>query len=67
MTGTVRPVGFLGAALLERSRASRMGKNDGWQAAVALEMKGRIMGHDPKAFSRLGQAGEDPRADPEFP
>ncbi len=49
------------AALLQRRPARRMGENDAWQAAVALEMKGRIVGHDPKAFTRLGDVYMDHR------
>jgi predicted nucleic acid-binding protein len=49
-------------ALLQRRAGQRMGENDAWQAAVALEMRGRIVGHDPKAFSRLGKAYEDHRS-----
>ena len=52
----------LRAALLQRRAKQRMGENDAWQAAVALEMQGRIVGHDPKAFSRLGAAYDDHRA-----
>jgi hypothetical protein len=38
-----------------------MGENDAWQAAVALNMKGCVVGHDPKAFERLGDAYVDHR------
>lgn len=55
----------LRAAMIQRRSARRMGENDAWQAAVALGMKGRIVGHDPKAFSRLGRAYVDHRADSE--
>lgn len=51
------------AALLQRRARQRMGENDAWQAAVAMGMKGRIVGHDPKAFNRLGDAYEDHRAE----
>lgn len=50
------------AALLQRRAKQRMGENDAWQAAVVLEMRGRIVGHDPKAFARLGDAYDDHRA-----
>ena len=51
------------ALLQRRSRSQgRMGENDAWQAAVTLGMRGCIVGHDPKAFSRLGDAYEDHRA-----
>jgi predicted nucleic acid-binding protein len=52
------------AALLHRRATQRMGENDAWQAAVALEMHGRIVGHDPRAFNHLGRAYEDHRATP---
>lgn len=50
------------AALLQRRSTQRMGENDAWQAAAALEMRGRLVGHDPKAFSRLGAVYDDHRA-----
>jgi predicted nucleic acid-binding protein len=49
-------------ALLQRRSAQRLGENDAWQVAVALEMNGRIVGHDPRAFARLGNAYEDHRS-----
>ena len=49
------------AALLQRRTSKRMGENDAWQAAVALNMKGCLVGHDPKAFERLGEAYVDHR------
>ena len=49
-------------ALLQRRAKQRMGENDAWQAAVALEMRGKLVGHDPKAFGRLGQMYCDHRA-----
>ena len=51
-------------AMLQRGAGKRMGENDAWQAAVALHMKGSLVGHDPTAFSRLGQVYEDHRAGP---
>lgn len=53
----------LRVALLQRRANSRMGEKDAWQAAVALEMRGRIVGHDRRAFSRLGRAYDDHRAE----
>jgi predicted nucleic acid-binding protein len=47
-------------ALRQKRAAKRMGENDGWQAAVAECMKGRVLGHD-QAFVRLGPAYEDYR------
>lgn len=43
-------------ALLQRRSERRMGENDAWQAATAMAMKGVIVGHDTKAFGRLGEA-----------
>ncbi|MEI6656415.1 MAG: type II toxin-antitoxin system VapC family toxin [Verrucomicrobiota bacterium] len=48
-------------AVLQRRFAHRMGENDAWQAATALAMKGAVLGHDSKAFSRLGAAYIDHR------
>jgi predicted nucleic acid-binding protein len=53
---------MLRAALLQRRSAKRMGENDAWQAAVVTEMRGHLVGHDPKAFSRLGALYIDHRA-----
>ncbi len=50
-------------ATLQRRSKQRMGENDAWQAAVAISMKGCVVGHDPKAFSRLGDAYVDHRAE----
>jgi hypothetical protein len=36
-----------------------MEENDAWQVAVAEQMGAVIVGHDPKAFKRLGPAYED--------
>jgi predicted nucleic acid-binding protein len=49
-------------ALLQSRARQRMGENDAWQAAVALEMRGRLVGHDPKAFDRLGSVYCDHRS-----
>lgn len=51
------------AALLQRRVGQRMGENNAWQAAIAIQMKAVIVGHDPKAFARLGAFYEDHRAD----
>ena len=48
-------------ALLQRRSEHRMGENDAWQVAVVMKMRGRIVAHDPRAFSRLGRAYEDHR------
>lgn len=49
-------------AALRQSRATqRIGENDAWQAAVAECMDAVIVGHDPKAFNRLGAGYEDHR------
>ena len=49
------------AALIQRRSANRMGENDAWQVAVADTMDAVIVGHDPKAFARLGDRYEDHR------
>jgi predicted nucleic acid-binding protein len=49
------------AALRQRRAAQRMGENDAWQVAVAECMDAVIVGHDPKAFGRLGPGYEDHR------
>jgi predicted nucleic acid-binding protein len=49
-------------ALLQGRTGQRMGENDAWQAAVAMEMRGKLLGHDPKAFRRLGADYLDHRA-----
>ena len=46
-------------ALNQRRADQRMGENDAWQAAIADCMEAVIVGHDPKAFARLGQRYED--------
>jgi len=49
-------------AALRQSRATqRMGENDAWQVAVAECMEAVIVGHDPRAFDRLGEGYEDHR------
>ncbi len=48
-------------AALQRRSGQRMGENDAWQAAIVLHLKGKLVGHDPKAFERLGDAYVDHR------
>jgi predicted nucleic acid-binding protein len=43
----------------QRRATRRMGENDAWQAAVAEQMGATLVGHDPRAFRRLGAAYED--------
>ena len=43
----------------QRRAPRRMGENDAWQVALAASMAGVIVGHDPKAFGRLGSGYED--------
>lgn len=50
------------AAAFQRRARQRMGENDSWQAAITLVMDGVIVGHDPRAFSRLGARYLDHRA-----
>lgn len=49
------------AALRQRRADQRMGENDTWQVAVVECMDAVIVGHDPKAFSRLGSGYDDHR------
>jgi len=52
-------------AAARQSRARRrMGENDAWQVAVAECMDALLVGHDRKAFDRLGKSYVDHRADP---
>ena len=48
-------------ALRQSRAAQRMGENDAWQVAVAECMDAVIVGHDPRAFGRLGDGYEDHR------
>jgi len=48
-------------AMSQRRASRRMGENDAWQAAIAEQMGAILVGHDPKAFKRLGAAYEDHR------
>ena len=50
-------------ALRQRRADQRMGENDAWQAAVAECMEAVLVGHDPKAFARLGARYDDHRKD----
>ena len=49
-------------ALIQRRAARRMGENDAWQVALADHMGAILVGHDPRAFRRLGDRYEDHRA-----
>jgi predicted nucleic acid-binding protein len=46
-------------ATSQRRSSRRMGENDAWQAAIAEQMGAVLVGHDPKAFKRLGAGYED--------
>ncbi len=48
-------------ALRQRRAQQRLGENDAWQVAVADCMDAVIVGHDPKAFGRLGARYDDHR------
>ena len=47
------------AALRQSRAAYRMGENDAWQVVVAECMDAVIVGHDSKAFERLGPRYDD--------
>ncbi len=49
-------------ALIQRRSSRRLGENDAWQVALADLMNATLVGHDPKAFARVGVAYEDHRA-----
>jgi predicted nucleic acid-binding protein len=49
------------AARIQRRSSNRLGDNDAWQIAVADLMGASIVGHDPKAFDRLGDRYDDYR------
>lgn len=49
-------------ALRQARAPQRMGENDAWQVAVADCMDGVLVGHDPRAFRRLGERYVDHRA-----
>ena len=44
-------------ARAQRRASRRMGENDAWQAAIAEQMGAVLVGHDPRAFKRLGAGG----------
>jgi predicted nucleic acid-binding protein len=46
-------------ATSQRRSSRRLGENDAWQAAIAGQMGAILVGHDPKAFKRLGAGYED--------
>lgn len=46
-------------ALDQARSARRRDENDAWQVAVAESLEAVLLGHDPKAFERLGDAYED--------
>jgi predicted nucleic acid-binding protein len=46
-------------AKTQRRAARRRGENDAWQAAIAKQMGAIVVGHDSKAFKRLGAGYED--------
>ena len=48
-------------AALQRRSPNRLGENDAWQVAIAELMAAKIVGHDPKAFGRLGDRYIDHR------
>lgn len=48
-------------ALRQRRAQQRLGEDDAWQVAVADCMDAVIVGHDPKAFGRLGARYDDHR------
>jgi predicted nucleic acid-binding protein len=48
-------------ALTQRRAVRRMRENDAWQAALADHMGAILVGHDPRAFRRLGDRYEDHR------
>ncbi len=49
-------------AAIQRRAIRRMGENDAWQAALADYMGAILVGHDARAFRRLGDRYEDHRA-----
>lgn len=50
------------AAARQRRAERRMGENDAWQVAIAECMSAVVVGHDRKAFDRLGDGYEDHHA-----
>ena len=49
-------------AALQSDSNRRLGENDAWQVAVADLMDATIVGHDSRAFGRLGKRYEDHHA-----
>lgn len=49
-------------ASIQRRAVRRMGENDAWQAALVEHMGAILVGHDARAFGRLGDRYEDHRA-----
>jgi predicted nucleic acid-binding protein len=49
------------AASIQGRSPNRMGENDAWQVAIADNMGAIVVGHDPKAFDRLGDRYDDHR------
>jgi predicted nucleic acid-binding protein len=48
----------------QRRASSRLGENDAWQVAIAETMSAVLVGHDPRAFQRLGADYDDHRRAP---
>lgn len=48
-------------AVRQRQSGRRMGENDAWQIAIADAIDAAIVGHDPRAFGRLGERYQDHR------
>jgi predicted nucleic acid-binding protein len=46
-------------ARIQRRSSKRLGENDAWQVAIADLMGATIVGHDPRAFDRLGDSYDD--------
>lgn len=46
-------------ATAQRRASRRMGENNAWQVAIAKQMGAILVGHDPRAFKRLGTGYED--------
>jgi len=48
-------------AVHQRRSSHRLGENDAWQVAIAEQMGAVVVGHDHRAFQRLGDAYDDHR------
>jgi len=48
-------------AHIQRRSSNRLGENDAWQVAIADLIGASIVGHDPKAFDRMGDRYDDHR------